>query len=381
MTLHNIAIKSVTCPECGHDFDPSQAVSAEMMDFIQTTFRAQWEEEQSADNEEKVEARAAEIAAETTAPLAAALKEVRKQNSALKLTETQTKALLETYDEEKRNEIEAAVITARADERKKGRLEADLRVNEVEEKHKQLQAKVAKLETAKSASSSQLVGEAGENWVLDILTTNFPSDQVIEVKKGVKGADWVWEMRPRGGRPICTVHIEVKSTANFQSTWTGKLREDLANSPKAIGVIVSKTMPKNRENMHYEQGIWIVPFQEFELLAKFLRHMHLKLDNAAAQSMARESNATDLFDFIAGPVFARCMERLLQPIIKGQETLKKDQNFSNRQWRDREAQLKQQFDAACHLAANLEALLGTTIAANLGFDELNLLTNIDGEDT
>jgi len=75
------------------------------------------------------------------------------------------------------------------------------------------------------------------------------------------------------------------------------------------------------------------------------------------------------------------MERLLQPIIKGQQTLKKDQNFSNKQWRDREAQLKQQFDAACQLAANLEALLGTTIAANLGFDEFNLLTNIDGEDT
>ena len=381
MTPQNIAIKNVTCPECGHDFDPSQAVSAEMMEVIQTTFRAQWEEEQGADTEAKAEARAAEIVAESMEPVAAELSKMRKENLALKLAETQQKALLDTYEDEKLNEIEAAKIEARAEERKQGRLEADLRVNEVEEKYKQLQDKVAKLETAKSASSSQLVGEAGENWVHDILTTNFPTDQIIEVKKGAKGADWLWEICPRGARPICTVHIEVKSTANFQNAWTGKLKEDMANSHKAIGVIVSKAMPKDRENMHYEQGIWIVPFHEFELLAKFLRHMHLKLDTAAAQSIARESNATDLFDFIAGPVFARCMERLLQPIIKGQETLKKDQNFSNKQWRDREAQLKQQFDAACQLAANLEALLGTTIAANLGFDEFNLLTNIDGEDT
>ena len=79
MTPQNIAIKNVTCPECGHDFDPSQAVSAEMMEVIQTTFRAQWEEEQGADTEAKAEARAAEIAAEMTAPFEAELKKSAKK--------------------------------------------------------------------------------------------------------------------------------------------------------------------------------------------------------------------------------------------------------------------------------------------------------------
>ena len=71
------------------------------------------------------------------------------------------------------------------------------------------------------SKSSQLLGEAGEIYLEDKLNSLFPTDLIIEIKKGENGADCIWTIRS-SGKKVSSIYCEAKTlkltkTAGFQN--------------------------------------------------------------------------------------------------------------------------------------------------------------------
>ena len=60
-----------------------------------------------------------------------------------------------------------------------------------------------------------------------MLRTKFPYDAIIEIKKGVKGADLLHVINNNLGEPIGSILYESKNTKDFKPTWIPKLKNDM----------------------------------------------------------------------------------------------------------------------------------------------------------
>ena len=61
----------------------------------------------------------------------------------------------------------------------------------------------------------QVQGEVQELTIEDMLTRMFPGDEVIEVKKGQRGADCILVVRNNSGRPVGKIILKVKILNHF----------------------------------------------------------------------------------------------------------------------------------------------------------------------
>jgi hypothetical protein len=66
-------------------------------------------------------------------------------------------------------------------------------------------------------------------------------DTIEEVKKGQRGGDVLQHVVTRTGQAAGTILWEMKRAKDWQSPWTGKLKEDMRAIGAAVGVLV--TMP------------------------------------------------------------------------------------------------------------------------------------------
>ena len=138
-------------------------------------------------------------------------------------------------------------------------------------------------------------------------------------------------------------------------------------------------MPKDNPTFHLNDGILVCTFYEFEIIAQVLRHQQIELFRQKSQSLAKETNANQLFDYIVGADFARAIEKILKPIFR-QKVLDRDIRFFNKQRKLRENLIQESIDGASFLAAGLETNLGADVTNKIGFEQFELLEIIEGED-
>ena len=93
------------------------------------------------------------------------------------------------------------------------------------EKEKQLdQLKKQLVEAQRKAEqgSVQLQGEVQEIAIEEWLQSNFPMDDVEEIKKGARGGDCLHIVKSGSGHICGSVYYESKRTKAFQNAWIEK---------------------------------------------------------------------------------------------------------------------------------------------------------------
>ena len=70
------------------------------------------------------------------------------------------------------------------------------------------------------------------------------NDKIQEYEKGESGGDWIQEVVEQGSL-ISKILYERKKTKAWSNKWIGKLQEDMKESGSDIGIIFSRTLPKD----------------------------------------------------------------------------------------------------------------------------------------
>ncbi|WP_252367850.1 DUF2130 domain-containing protein, partial [Campylobacter jejuni] len=103
------------------------------------------------------------------------------------------------------------------------------------------------------------------------------SDEVKEVPKGVNGADCLHIVKDNFGNICGSILYESKRTKEFNKEWLDKLKLDSIAAKSDIAVLITKTMPKDKEKTHFKELTMAVELKlRFSIALSLFFHIFCK---------------------------------------------------------------------------------------------------------
>ena len=415
----------IKCPNCGHEFDIENVLSADLEQKFQKEFQEKlssslqaveiekkrlseekqsFEEKKKKENElftQRLSQEKQKLAQELQESLTRSittdfenqlkmlhqnaaeaeekLKEARRQQleflqkeQALKTKEEELELSLQKKLIEERDKLKEQLLK---EESERGLLKEQEYIWKVKELEKQLedQKKLAEEMRRKSEQGSmQLQGEVLELALEQLLKSEFQYDTIREVKKGEEGGDIVQQVFNDLRRECGTIVWETKRAKNWSEKWIEKLKEDTQKGNADIAVLVTQAVPKEIERFGRRDGIWICSFSDVKIIAAFLREILIKqyetikiLDNVSDKKET-------LYKYMTSSEFKQKWEAIVGTYINMQKQITKEKVRVNKDWAEREKQLEIMLKNSMGFLGDVKAIGG------LEMREINLLE--EGED-
>lgn len=382
MTDVNYTFPEINCPHCGAKDVLTHALNSKiitsLIEQVNETAKRDYDEKLSSEKNQlahQARIEAQKLTSDQVKGMSSELENLLTEKTDLEIN----LAKMEATNASMKQSMETKIAIATTAALEKAKVDYELTNREYVEEINRLQRSIETLKSNSNSRSSQLTGEAGETLIEDRLRQLFPRDLIEEIKKGQNGADCLWTVRNNGGGSICKIYFESKVTQTFQSAWVSKLKSDMVDKNADIGIIVTKTMPAELQSCTLKSGVWIVPFHEFETLAKALRQGQIDLNRALLQESTRDDKSNELFDFIVGKEFSSIMEKILSPIFEQQQLLDKEKRSLTRIWKAREKHIEASVNGAGLLAGQLETILGAAVVNQIGFEQFEMLELLEEE--
>ena len=211
------------------------------------------------------------------------------------------------------------------------------RLRELEyEKHlSELRATILELQRKATPTSQQRTGETFEAEIYEQLKTEFKDDDVTRVGKGRCGGDIVHQIRERNGQIAGSILWEIKNTANWNSKWIVKVREDSMRCAAQIAVIVTTSLPKGIANFGQIEGIWVTNGLCHLSLAVALRAQLLACARLRTQ-LSDSVRLTELSTYITSPRFQEHVTAIASAVTALQNQVDREKQFFERNWAQRQ---------------------------------------------
>ncbi len=413
----------IKCPNCGHEFDIENVLSAELEQKYQKEFQEklnsslqnieeekkrlaeeqkQFEEKRKRENEifaqklaqeklrittEVQETVKKDIANEYETRLKLLqeadkekeekLKEARKKEleflqkeQALKTKEQELELSLQRQLIEEREKLKEQLAKEEADKLSVKEQEYQLRMKEMEKQIEDQKKLVEEMRRKSEQGSMQLQGEVQELMLESLLQTTFPFDKIEEVGKGVRGADCIQTVRNQFGNEAGKIIYESKRTKDFANDWIEKLKTDMRNLGADVAVIVTQTFPKDMDRFGEKDGVYICTFNEVRSVALLLRNALLKIADAKKSQENKGDKMVMLYDYLIGSEFSEQWKAIREGFMTMKLSIQKERDAMEKLWKAREKQLEKVLLNAAHIKGSIEGIAGAD-AVNLNLLEDN----------
>lgn len=221
--------------------------------------------------------------------------------------------------------------------------------------------------------SMQIQGEAQETAIEEYLREQFPFDRIEEIKKGQKGADCLQKIIENGVN-CGSILYESKNTKNFSEDWINKFKDDIQESSAKLGVLITRTMPKNMDRMELYKGIWICSYDEFKGLSYILRAHLVEI----ARIEKNEENKTEkthlLYDYLVSERFRMQVQRIVESFVQMKQDLDQEKRAMQKLWTKREKQIEILTTNTTDICGAIEGIAGSAIELSfkpmeIGYDD------------
>lgn len=252
------------------------------------------------------------------------------------MEEAETRIILE-----KEKELTERLEQARMTIKEQVQQEHFFKLKEREQIIESLKLKLDEAKRKAEQGSMQGQGEVLELYLENLLRNTFPTDEIIEVKKGELGADCIQKVRTASGVEIGTIVWEAKNTKAFSNSWIDKIKQDGLKSNADVLIIVSSVMPSDlKGKFAIKDGVWICQRDSIVDLCLALRFGMLKIQSALITQENRESKKDLLFDYLTSENFKNMFESILDSFKKIQDSYQQEKLRTQRLWKEREKQLE-----------------------------------------
>tara|TARA_B110000261_G_C13031543_1_gene336493 strand:- start:390 stop:1184 length:795 start_codon:yes stop_codon:yes gene_type:complete len=232
------------------------------------------------------------------------------------------------------------------------------------EKEKQMEEvkKSAKDAVQKANQGSiQLQGEVQEDAIENWLLNNYPLDKIHEVKKGAMGADCLQVVNEFDNQNCGSIYYESKNTKEFNPKWISKFKKDLQSKNADIGVIITKSYPKNQNRMRVVDGIYICSFHEFKGLSGVLRNTIIEFSKHKIINENIFDKKELLYNFLTSKSFAAGIERIIESFIEMNQDLEKEERVLIKNFQKRRTLMSVAQNNTVKLFTNFSSIAGSSI--------------------
>jgi hypothetical protein len=398
---------TISCPNCSHQFNADELLYRQIEDNLRQTFSAELADKQKQYDQltttlnaqrlqldyekqtlqtkitqsveeqvknEKVrleQTLRGDIKAHLEAQMSAQMDAMRTELNAQseKLQEfNKAKADIERLTREKaelKGDIEAQAETKLnqllREEKQKIESSLELKMRDKEHEIERLKNQIQEAQRVAQQGSMQAQGEVQEIAIEEWLRDQFPFDDIAEIKKGQRGADCIQIVHTRTRQHCGKICYESKRTENFNKEWIEKFKGDLRAENATIGVLVTKTMPKDFERMGLYDGIWVCSFEEFKGLSTVLRESVIQISSLVATQENKGEKKEMLYNFVTSNAFKSQIDAIDETFLQMREDLHKERTYMQRTWAQREKQLEKLSLNTSHNLGAIEGILGNVL--------------------
>ncbi|MFM2439795.1 MAG: hypothetical protein RLZ16_794 [Bacteroidota bacterium] len=379
----------VSCPKCQHSFEPTDAIRDEIEKELRgkmTDWQKKKEEETSqllAEQKNKIETELAaqlkknfseeydhklKMAQEGQENMSKQVKEFQikeleflKQVQAIQTKEAELELELQRKLNAERETLKAQIQKEEAERISIKDQEHLLKVKELEKQLEDQRKLADEMKRKAEQGSMQMQGEVQELLLEELLKTTFPFDQILEVGKGVRGADCIQLVRTSLGQEAGKIIYESKRTTAFAQDWIEKLKADMRSQGADIAVIVTQTFPKDMDRFGEKDGVYICSFQEVKSVALLLRNAILKIHDTKKSQVNKGDKMSLLYDYLTGNEFGEQWKAVGEGFRQMRSSIQRERDAMEKLWKSREKQLEKVLLNAMHIKGSIEGIAGADV--------------------
>jgi hypothetical protein len=248
--------------------------------------------------------------------------------------------------------------------------EYQLKVKELEKQLDDQRKLAEEMKRKAEQGSMQMQGEVQELLLEELLKSSFPFDEIVEVGKGVRGADCIQVVRNNLGQEAGKIIYESKRTTAFAQEWIEKLKTDMRSQGADIAIIVTQAFPKDMERFGEKEGVYICSYQEVKSVALLLRTALLKLFDAKKNQLNKGDKMSFLYDYLTSNEFNEQWKAIGEGFRQMRQSIQKERDAMEKLWKSREKQLEKVLLNAMHIKGSIEGIAGAdSINMNLLEDD------------
>ena len=371
-------IGKIKCPSCGDSFDVEEALSGELKAHLDSEVKKRLETEKK-----NIERSAVQSVEEKMKALEEENNKTKMENRKFKEKEV---ALRQQESDLKEKEEELKISTQRELLKGKEEIEEKARKKEGEkfklreiELRKQIEdsKKLAEeLQRKAEQGSMQIQGKAQELVLKEFLSNTYPFDRIDDVPTGTKGADVIQTVVNKYQKECGCIFYESKRTKSFSNGWIDKLKKDQIEWKADIGVIVTKTLPKDIDRFGQMNGVWICGFEEIESLSFILREMIIKVHSVKLSQENKGGKMEFLYNYLTGSEFVQNIKQIIETYDSMNQQLNSEKKAMQKIWSEREKQIWVVQESISNLFGSIKGIVGNELeTANI----LELPGNTSGE--
>lgn len=363
------------CPNCKKEISVDQALKGQLEDQIKSHLRDEynqkWIDEKKKLEQTVEESIKKELIEQSRKEKEMLEEQVDKQKKELdKAREYELNLRKKTIElEEKEKNLELEKQRQIDEERKKIQEKTEAEVSEKfhlkeKEYEQKMEAMKKSLEDAQrkaSQGSQQLQGEVLELELEDMLSREFPIDEIRSVGKGIKGADLIQIVKDSLGRESGKILWEGKRTKAFSQEWIAKLKEDMIEEKAELSVIVTTVLPDGIKFFGQREGVYVTSFDLVLEVAKILRKNLIDLSNTKALSVGKNEKIESLYRYITSTEFAQKIDLMLGTYSKMAQTLDKEKMIMQKIWAQREKEIDKLKSSTLNIHGSLSGLIDEPI--------------------
>lgn len=250
-----------------------------------------------------------------------------------------------------------------------------LKVRELEKQIEDQKKLVDEMKRKAEQGSMQLQGEVQETALEETLKNTFPFDLIVEVGKGIRGADCIQLVRNNFGQECGKIIYESKRTENFGGDWIEKFKKDMRSNGADIAVLVTKTMPRDLNCFGLKDGIWVCTFSEVKALANVLRDGIIRVFNSSKKHENKGDKMHLLYDYLTSNEFSEQWKAIREGFVSMKMSIQVERNAMEKLWKAREKQLEKVLLNSAHIKGSIEGIAGMDSIDLSLLEEPDLLDN------
>ena len=351
---------NIVCPQCQAEFPLGEAVAHRLREQLAADFekeRAKLKQAGAREASEKLSVQMKDLQAQVESQqsrLKAAEQNeltLRKQQRELQHAKDSMQLEVERKLQQERDKI-AETARKNAEENEK------LKLLDKENKIKQLTEQIDLLQKKAAQGSIQAQGETLELELERELKAAFMHDEIVEVKKGERGADVRQSVRTNAGGVCGEILWEAKRAGAWSSKWIAKTKDDQRHVKADLAVIVTTCPPEGLHGFGQHEGVWVCEPGYAVALAAALRQGIVSTAAQRVQQANRADNMSMLYDYLCGVEFRQHIEALVETFVAAKKQIESERKAFHKAWAERDSQLTKAVTHTALIYGGIQGIAG-----------------------
>lgn len=232
---------------------------------------------------------------------------------------------------------------------------------EYEKKLSDMQKALEEAQRKGLATSERFRGEIKEIDLEHSLKEYFVFDDIMEVPKGVSGADVIQVVKDAAGRVLGKIVWECKRTKSFKEEWTTKLKDDVIKVDGNFAILVTQVLPEGIKSFDYKNGVWITDFYSYLQLASVLRMNLFEIRKIEKLNEGKDQKMSMIYEYLSSDQFKNKIIAVIESYKLMQDQLEKEKRAFAKIWSAREMQIRRMTEGTLSILGDMQGIMGNSL--------------------